>query len=166
MWCQILLVVQCNFLLRFRLGITDDTGLFSMPLIPGSLVACSSTASASARLILSSAAASRADPDESPFNRASILLRHASLWVCCRPSSQEPAPKTTFTETPLIEVCSSLLCSPPALRQHHLSQSLQTDVNIECIVTAIRRPWNGSHSPDVRCACLDRQPLHGDNRCL
>ena len=24
--------------------------------------------------------------DESPFNRASVLLRHASLWVCCLPS--------------------------------------------------------------------------------
>ena len=52
--------------------------LFSMPLVPGSLVACLSTASASARLILSAAAASRADPDEPLLNVASILVRHAS----------------------------------------------------------------------------------------
>ena len=38
-----------------------------------------STASDSARLILSAAAASRADPDKSSFNRLSNLFRHASL---------------------------------------------------------------------------------------
>ena len=46
-----------------------------MPLIPGSLVAGRSTASASARLILSSAAANRADPDESPRNSLGIVAR-------------------------------------------------------------------------------------------
>ena len=38
-----------------------------------------------ARLILSSAAASRAAPIESPFNRPSILFRHASLCAGCLP---------------------------------------------------------------------------------
>ena len=59
--------------------------LFSMPLTPGSFAACLSTASASARLILSSAAASRAAPTESPFDRPSILFRPASLCACSLP---------------------------------------------------------------------------------
>ena len=68
----------CRQMQRFS-GWQTTLALFSMPLTPGSLVVCCSTASASARLVLSSAAACRADPDESPPNRASILLRHASL---------------------------------------------------------------------------------------
>ena len=60
-------------------GWQTTPALFSMPLVPGSLVASRSTAPASARFICSSAAASRVDPDELPPNRASILLRHASL---------------------------------------------------------------------------------------
>ena len=78
----------------------------SVCLSPGSLAACLSTASASARLILSSAAASRADPDRSPFSRPSILLRHASLSLLVfLASSQIPTPGTTLAEIPPLEVC-------------------------------------------------------------
>ena len=106
MWCQVLLCVQRNFLLRLRLGMTDDTALFSMFLIPGFLVACHSTASASARLIISSAAASRARcvAFQQAFNPPPASFAVSLLSPLT--SSQVPAPRTSFTETPLFEVCS------------------------------------------------------------
>ena len=69
-----------------------------------------------------------------------------------------------------------ILHRDPIIRRsakHHLRRPLHSDMNIDCIVTAIRGPWNGSHSeysvsvpflrfrnhPDVRCACLDRPCL-------
>ena len=57
--CRFLLYVQCNLLLGFRLGMTGGTGPLQYLLTSGSLAAC---LSASVRLILSSAAASRAGP--------------------------------------------------------------------------------------------------------
>ena len=92
-----------------------------------------------------------------------------------------PVARTTFTETPLFEVCSAKkgFCHFvrhqhfPKRAKHNLRGPLHSALNIECIVTAIRRPRDGSHSeysvqipslrlrnhPDVRCACLDRQPF-------
>ena len=70
MWCQVLLCVQRNFPLRLRFGMADDTctlGRMSFNCI------------SQRTIYFLSAAASRADPDESLFNRLSILLRHASL---------------------------------------------------------------------------------------
>ena len=62
--------------------------------------------------------------------------------------------------------------------RHHLRGSLHSDLNVECVVTAIQRPPNNSHSEnrdadpslrlrnyvDVRCACLDCQPLLDEYR--
>ena len=123
---------------------------------PGTLVACRSTASARARLILSSAAASRADPAESPFSS----LRSSSGMLRCEladslASSQIPAPGTTFAETPLFGV---LLCvgrsslplfsinTSPGGRGIISTGLSISDLNVECIVAAIRGPWDGSHS--------------------
>ena len=92
MRCQVLLCVQRNFLLRLRFGMADDRPSSVCLSLLNLLVACCSTASASARFILSSAAASRADEDESPFNRLSILLRHA------------PKAGDVFTKTRLLPV--------------------------------------------------------------
>ena len=77
----------CPVQSSFGIPTRDDSwlALFSMPLTPGSLAACLSTASAGARLILSSAAAHRAAPIESPFNRPSIFFGHAALCACCLP---------------------------------------------------------------------------------
>ena len=97
-------------------------------------------------------------------------------------SSQVSASRATFTETPLFEVCSAKVgpCHF-VLHQHlswvsgyHLRGSLHSDLNVECIVTAIRRPWNSSYSkhsvrvPSLRLrrACLDRHSLPGDDHCL
>ena len=63
-------------------------------------------------------------------------------------SSQVSASKTTLTETPLLEVCSAKV-GPRCfvLHQHfarglghHLCGSLHSDLNVDRIVTAIRRP--------------------------
>ena len=97
--------------------IQTTLALFSMPLVSGSLVAYRSTASASARFILSSAAASRADPHESPFNRLSIVLRAVSL-LSALTSSQVPAPRATSAETPSFEVCSAKV-GPRCFVFHH-----------------------------------------------
>ena len=142
-----------------------------MPLIPGSLVACRSTASASARLI-----------------RRSQSHGSNSPPTCCRPSPRAPQPKTPYTDTTLIEVCSAKVrpryfFSPSEPRlgtRHHLSGSLHSDLNVERVVTAVRRPWNGSYSeysvripsvllrnpPDVRRTRFDRRTLLGDNHCF
>ena len=120
-----------------------------MPRIPGSFTACRSTASASARLILSSAPASRAAPIESPFDSPSILLRHASLCACSPLAiSQIPAPGTTLAETSLLEVCSAKVGPRhTVLHQHfswvsghHLSGSLQSNLDVGRKVTAIWGP--------------------------
>ena len=153
-----------------------------MPLTPGSLAACLSTASACARLILSSAAANRAAPVESPFNKPSILFRHASLCACLLSpvaSSQIPAPGKTFAETPLLEVCPAKVGlrhfvfhqQIPWVSGHHLCGSLHSSLDVERIVTAIWGPRSGPqmeyavsvpslrlrYSPDVRRPWLDRQ---------
>ena len=161
-----------------------------MPRIPGSLVACRSTASASARVILSSAAANRADPDESPFNRASYsFLRHASLWVCCRPcpGPQVPAPKTPFTETPhrsksslrryVLATSLYIKTSPRGRSGTIFSGSLHSDLNVGRVATAVWGPRDCSHSEysigvpsfrlrkyssDIPSTCFDRRPLLGD----
>ena len=83
----------------------------------------------------------------------------------------------------LCEGRSSLLCSPQHFSteaRHHLHGPLHSDLNVECIVTAIWRPRESSHSeysvrvpslrlkssPDVRCASPNRQSLLGDNHRL
>ena len=135
MRCRVLLCVQRNFLLGLRLGMTDETALFSMPLIPGSLIACRSTASASARLILSSAAASRADPDESPLQFSSDMLRCEFAVVLVHFS------RSGIQDTlhPLIEVSSANVRPPNFVlhqnfargTKHHLRGPLHSDLNVE-----------------------------------
>ena len=75
----------------------------------------------SARLILSSAAASRADPAELPFNRPSILFRHASLRACGLPwpflryrHPRRPSLRLAARSLPC-EGWSSLPCFPSTL---------------------------------------------------
>ena len=116
-----------------------------MPLTPGSLAACLSTASASARSILSSAAASRADPAESPFNRPSISSGKLRCKFVVFPGQfSDTGTRTTIAETPLIDDC------PPKVRprylvfhQHlswvsgHHQRSLHSNLDVERIVTAI-----------------------------
>ena len=86
--------------------------LFSMPLVPGSLVACRATASASARLILSSAADNQSDRDESPLNSASIV--HVQFSVL--------ASRTPFTQTALLEICSAKLRPRYCVLHQHFSR--------------------------------------------
>ena len=126
----------------------------------------------------------RADPDESPFNKASILLRHASLWDwCCHYGTGTP-----FTESPLIEICSAKVRPRYfALHQHftwvsghHLYGSLRSDLNVERVVTAVWGSGDCSHSEysigvpsfrltnsrDIRSTFFDRRALFGDNQCF
>ena len=115
MWCQPLLCVQRNFLQRLRFG-TNDTGPLQYASHSGSLVACRSTASASARLILSSAA----DTFQQAFNSsptcfAVSLLSHMT-------SSQVQAPRTTFTEAPSFEVCSAKVGPRYFVSHQHFSK--------------------------------------------
>ena len=174
-WCRFLLCVQCNFVTR------DDRWPWpsSICLSPGSLAACLYTASASSRLIPSSAAASRAAPIVSlqqAFDHlpACFIVRSLSLLA----SSQIPAPRTTFAETPLLEVCPAKVGPRNFVFQqhfswvsgHHLSGSLNSNLDVERIVTAILRPGSDPHleyavsvpplrlgySPDVRRTCPDR----------
>ena len=151
---------------------TDDTALFSVPLIHGSLVACRSTASASARLILSISRSQSCRPRRVAFQRefAVVLVQFSD---------------TGFTETPLTEVCSAKV-RPRYLvfhqhfskgARHHPRGPLHSDMNVKRTVTAIWGPRDCSHSehsmrnrsfrprnsPDVRRTCLDRRPLLGDN---
>ena len=178
-----------QFFLKFRLGMTDNTD----PLQYAShswILGRVSFNNIGQCTILSSAAANRADPTGSPFNGPSILPPTWFAVGLLSPlaSSQAPAPRTTFAETPLFEVCSAKVGPRCFVFHQHFSKEarhrlcgpLHVDLNVECVVTAIRRPWNGSHSeysvrvpslrlrdsPDVRRACLDRQPLLGDNHCL
>ena len=69
-------------------------------------------------------------------------------------SSQIPTPGTTLAETPPLEVCPAKV-GPRYLvfHQHlswvsgyHLRGSLHSDLNVECIATAIREPRNSSYS--------------------
>ena len=87
------------------MGYQTTLALFSMFLIPGSLVTCRSTASASARLILSSAASSRVDPDESL--QQGLNSPPTSFAVSLLLSLQVLASRTPLTETRLLEVCSA-----------------------------------------------------------
>ena len=102
-------------------------------------------------------------------------------------SPQVPASRTTLSQTPLFEVSSAKVGSRHfVLHQHvswgpghHLCGSPHSDLDVKCIVTAIRGPRNGPSkylvrvpslrlrdSSDVRRPCLDRQPLLGDNHCF
>ena len=74
----------------------------SLPLTPGSFTACLSTATASARLILSSAAASRAAALQQAFDPLPACFAVRLLSSLTR--SQIPASRTTLTESPLLEV--------------------------------------------------------------
>ena len=112
-----------------------------MPLTPGSLVACRSTASASARLILSWAAANRADPTGSPFSRPSILpvtciQGQPSLRLHCSKSALRcQVLATVFSINTSPGSCGTILRGP-----------LHPNLIVECNVTAIGRPWNSSSS--------------------
>ena len=131
-----------------------------------------SPASASGRLILSSAAASRAAPIESPFNTllACFTVRLLSLLA----SPQIPA--STFAETPLLEVCPRYCVFHQHLSWvsvHHLSGSLHFAITIwgpgsgPHLEYAVSVPsLRLGHSPNVRRPCVDYQSLLGDNHCL
>ena len=110
--------------------------LHSMPLTPGSLAACLSTADAA--------------PTESPFNKPSILFRHASLCACLSwpvPRYRQPGRRSL-----LCERGSSLLCSPSALLLglgHNFSGSLHSNLDVERIVTAIWGPESGTSQHNI-----------------
>ena len=97
--------------------------LFSMPLTPGSLVTCRSNASASTRLILSSAACG---PNrialQQVFNSPPACF--AVGFLSSLASSQVPASRATLTETPLFEVCSAKIGPRRFVLHQHLSWSL------------------------------------------
>ena len=100
-----------------------------MPLTPGSLVACRSTASASARFILSLAAASSCGPRrrvtflfQQAFNSSPTCF--AVSFLSPLTSAQVPAPRATFAEALSFEVCPPKV-SPRhfAFHQHFLQES-------------------------------------------
>ena len=133
--------------------------LFCMPLTPGSLVACRSTASGSARLILSSAAASRVDPAESPCNRLSVLFRHASLWACCRPCPvlMYQHPRTTFTDATSFEVWSANVGPRNFVSHQHFSRergTISAGLSIPTWMSNALSPPSGDHGtariPSIR----------------
>ena len=73
----VLFCTKCD--LPFEAATQDGTPalvLFSTSVLPGSLLACGSNASANARLILSSAATSRA----APYGGASQQLYNCLFW--------------------------------------------------------------------------------------
>ena len=90
-------------------------------LFTGSLVTCRSTASASARLILWSAAANRAEPTGSPFSKYLPPARAAASLLSLLASSLVSAFRATFTETPLFEVCSAKVGPCHFVLHQHLS---------------------------------------------
>ena len=129
----------------------QTTLAFSMHLTPDPLVACRATAPASARFILPSVAASRADPDDSSpqaFNSSPTCFPVSLLSPLS--SSQVPAPKTTFAEAPSFEVCSTRYFvfhqHFSRTARHQLRGPLHSKLNIGCIVTANWRPRNCSYS--------------------
>ena len=61
--------------------------------------------------------------------------------------NSSPALKAAFAEVPSFEVCSAKEGPRYSVfHQHHLCGRLHSDLNVECLVTAVRRPWNSSHS--------------------
>ena len=128
-----------------------------MPLTPGSFVACRSTASASARFILSSAAPSGAAPRRVTFQQAFAFF--SDMLRCELAVAPDQFSGTRHPGQPPLRphrLKSALRRVGPrysVFHQHfsrgaryHLRGPLHSDLNVECIVTAIQRPWNGSHS--------------------
>ena len=151
-WRRFLLCVQCNLLLGFRLGMTGGAGplqytprvFSSVPLNCVSQCTIPSFAGRSQSCGPNLIALQQALNSPPACFAVSLL----SLLTSC----QVPAPRTTFTETPLFEVCSAKVGSRHFGLHQHVSRgpghdlrgSLHSDLNVERIVTAIRGPWNGS----------------------
>ena len=102
---------QRYFLLRLRLGRTETLALFSMPLIPGSLLACGSAASAQCTIDFSSAVRTQTSRLSTGLQFSSDMLRCELAVVLS--SSQVPAFRTPFAETPLIEARCGMLAFDP-----------------------------------------------------
>ena len=107
MWCQVLLCVQRNFLLRLRLGMTDDTAplqYVSHAWILGRVsFNCISQCTIDYFVSRCQPCGSRCVAFQQAFNPppASFAVSLLSPLTI----SQVPAPRTSFTETPLFEVC-------------------------------------------------------------
>ena len=132
-----------------------------MPLIPGSLAACTGQCTIDSFVSRSQSCGPGRLAFQQAFNPPPACF--AVTLLSPLTSSQVPAFRTTFTETPLSEVCSAKV-GPRyfVLHQHvsrgpghHLCGSLHSDLNVKCIVTAIRGPWDTSHSANsVRVSSL------------
>ena len=151
MWCRVLHCVQRNFLLRLRLRMTDDTG--PLQYAPHSWILdrvprnCISQCTVDSFVSRSQSCGSRRVAFKQAFNSPPTCFAVSLLSPLT--SSQVPAPSTTFTDTPLFEVHSANIGPCYFVLHRHLSRGarhissglpLHSDLHIECIVTAIRRP--------------------------
>ena len=157
---RLLLRVQCDFLLKLRFGMADSTGSLqyaSHSWIPGRMsLDCISQCPIDSLIgILSSVAASRVDSAGSPLSRPSILLRHASLWACCRPwqvlrcrhpgqPSLRPHCSKSALRRYVLTTLFSISTSPG--RRGTISGPLHSVLDVECVVAAIWRQREGSYS--------------------
>ena len=174
MWCRVLLCVHRNSLLRFLLGMANDTGPLqhaSHSWILGRMqLNCIDQRTVDPFVGRSQSFGPNWIALQQAFNPPSACFAVGLLSSLA--SSQVSASWAAFTENPLFEVCSAMVGPCHFVLQQHLSWvsgyhlrgSLHSDLNVECIVTATRRPRNSSHS--VRRTCLDRRSLLGDDNCL
>ena len=127
--CRVLQFVQCYFLSRFRLGITDDTGLrlHASPFwIRGRRV-----------VQLHQSLHDRSFRQPQPFvriqtSRLSTWLRFSSDMLRCELAvapdqfGQVSAPRTPFTETPWIGVCPAKVGPRHHVLHQHFSRRRAT----------------------------------------
>ena len=144
-----------------------------MPLTPGSLAACLS------RLILSSAAASRAAPLSLPSTslRSSSGILRCELVVVLDQFSGACIQGGPTGRSLMCECRSSRLCSPSGLRPGDEAPSQRVSLNVERTSAAVWGLRDCSQSeypiripslqlrnpPEVCRTCSDRQHLLGDN---
>ena len=152
-----------NFL-KFRLGMTDDTGPLqyaSHSWIHGRMTFnCIGQCTTHSFISRNQSCGPRRVALQQSFNDPPTCS--AVSLLSSLSSSQASASKTPFTETPLVEVCSAKVRPRYfALHQnfawgtwHHLSGSLLSDLNVERGVTAIWRP-----RALLAFRVLDRHPI-------
>ena len=151
MWCRVLLCVQRNSLLRLGLGMTDDTGPLqyaSHSWILGRVsFNCISQCTTDSFVSRSQACG----PRRVAFQQAFHSPPTCAVSILSLTTSQVLAPRATFTETPSKSALRRLVLVTSFLHQHfsrvsgHHRGSVHSNLNVERTVTAIWRPWNGSH---------------------
>ena len=136
MWCRIPLCVQRNF---SRLGMRDETSPLQNASHSWILGRVSFDCIGLCTIDSLISRSLSCGPRRVAFQHV-VLVQFSGTGIQNTPS-QRPADRSLRYVL--------LLCSPSKLlrvTRHHLSGSLHSDLNVQRVVTAIRRPWNGSYS--------------------